>query len=505
MSLIKEFYNDVTGLLDKIKKSKEDYWVKRGEKQALRLFHEMYARVPAYKDFLQKNGVRADKISDIKDFDYIPATDKDNYLKQYDYSELCWDGNFEKQQWKYASTSGSTGEPFYFPRTSYQDEQYALLAEMYLRDNFKIQERTTLYVNCFGLGVWIGGIFTHDAISRVAEKGNYSLSIISPGTNMAEAIKTIRQLGIHYDQVIIGGYPPLVKDLIDEGINANLDWKKFNIGIIFSAEGFPESFRKYVITKAGIKNYYTGTLDHYGTVDLGTMAHETPLCVFLRQKNMGNLNLLNHFLPSKNRQPTVAQYIPELFFFEEKEGSLFCSADSGLPLVKYDLKDVGGIFSFDELIKNAGADNFDLHQEWKKAGIENTIWQVPFVYVYERQDFTVSLYGANVYPDSIRRVLESDKFSSFVTGKTTLVINFDNKQNQYLEVNVELKKNIKGNDKLKNDLGKHIVDILVRENSEYRNSYEAVGKRAEPIIVLSNYQDEKFFKPGRKQKWVEHK
>ena len=44
--------------LDRLLKTKpESYWLTRGERRVLNLFHLMARRVPAYKDFLKKNKI----------------------------------------------------------------------------------------------------------------------------------------------------------------------------------------------------------------------------------------------------------------------------------------------------------------------------------------------------------------------------------------------------------------------------------------------------------------
>ena len=37
--------------------------------------------------------------------------------------------------------------------------------------------------------------------------------------------------------------------------------------------------------------------------------------------------------------------------------------------------------------------------------VTNTIWRLPFVYVYERSDFSVSFYAFQIYPETIKRAL----------------------------------------------------------------------------------------------------
>jgi phenylacetate-coenzyme A ligase PaaK-like adenylate-forming protein len=82
--------SDVTHLQKNLKIKPESYWVKRGEKMALQLFHEMAERVPAYKDFLGKNDLEHTKVKDIKDFKNVPTINKDNYLRKYPRESLCW-------------------------------------------------------------------------------------------------------------------------------------------------------------------------------------------------------------------------------------------------------------------------------------------------------------------------------------------------------------------------------------------------------------------------------
>src|SRR6185369_4132864 len=234
-------------LLNLIKTKKETFWIKRGQNQALKLFHEMSRRVPAYKDFLKKNKVRVSEIKTIADFVKIPLTNKENYLLSYPLEKLCWDGKFKGQKWTVSSTSGSTGQPYYFPRTKFQDEQFKLTAELVFKDFFQIEKKSTLFVDCFALGVWIGGIFMFQAIKGLIDSELYPLSIITPGADKTESLKAIKNLAPKFEQIIIGGYAPLVKDLIDLGSKQGINWKKYNVKYFFAAEGFTEGYRDYIL------------------------------------------------------------------------------------------------------------------------------------------------------------------------------------------------------------------------------------------------------------------
>lgn len=488
--------------LEKLLKSKpESYWIERGEHMALDLFHDMAERVPAYRDFLQKHDVDPSAIVTIEDFQRVPIIDKDNYLRRYPREALCWDGIFGGERWVVSTTSGSTGEPFYFPRSDLQDEQYAITAELYLRENFQIHKKKTLYIDAFAMGAWIGGLFTYEAISRVAQKG-YALSIITPGTNKAEVISSVAQLGPDFDQVIIGSYPPIMRDIIDLGIEEGLDWGAYKLGIVFSAEGFGEEFRDHIAKHAQLSSIYTSTLNHYGTVDLGTMSHETPLSILIRRQAVKDHELYNGLFGNISKQPTLTQYLPEMFYFEAINERVICSSYSGLPLVRYDLKDHGGVMSLEGVRGVYKSNGRDLSAELQTAGLSDTAWNLPFAYVYERSDFSVNLVGAVIYPEEIRRVLLLESFHQQLTGKFTLEIVQDKQMKSKLVIHIELKPKAVAAAALSEQIQKAVVEALLQGNSEYANSYASNGKELWPSIQLWPNNHELHFSGKGKQKWV---
>ncbi|QQS22565.1 hypothetical protein IPM19_02945 [bacterium] len=499
---------NITSLEKNLKTKPESFWQKRGEQRALKLFHEMAKRVPAYKDFLKKHKVNPAKIKSAADFALVPTIDKNNYLRKYPLKQLCWDGVLSKQQSVYAATSGTTGEPFYFPRTHEQSRQYALTAELYLRNNFQIHKKSTLYIDGFAMGAWIGGLFTYEAVQILQQKG-YDISIITPGVNSKEIIKAMRQLGDKYDQVILGGYPPFVKDTIDQGLSEGLNWKKYNLGIIFSAEGFTEAFRDYVAKQAGLKNIYTSTLNHYGTVDQGTHSHETPLSILVRRLSNKNKKFKAKLFSgiaendaALERQPTLTQYLPELFYFENDNGNLYCSAFSGLPLFRYDLKDRGGIMSAKEVMAKAKDCGIDLDKEIRTAKLKDTVWNLPFVYVYERSDMVVSWYGGNIYPEHVREAHLTKATNKHTTGKFAMRITYDKKHNPVLEVNTELKPGAKLSKKFIATLRDTLIKVLLKKNSEYRVLHSNFSKKMVPVVKLWQHQSAPHFAGGGKQKWT---
>ncbi len=481
----------------------ETYWISRGKQMALRLFREMAVNVPAYKRMLSKHRIQPASIRGQRDFLRVPIVDKNSYLRADSLPDLSWKGDVSGRQGVISATSGSSGEPFYFPRTKEQDLHYAAVAEMYLRTNFDIQHKRTLYIVGWGMGIWIGGVFSYSAVRQVAERGKYPVSIITPGANQEEILKALVTLGPLFDQVIIGGYPPMIKDLVDEGVRKKIPWKTYRVKFIFSAEGFSEAFRDYIIRAAGLSDIYRDTLNHYGTVDLGTMAHETPVSVLIRRIARDNQSLNEALFGHPVRQPTLAQYIPELFYFEAIKGLLVCSARSGLPLVRYNLLDTGGTLTYAQIQETCARYGVDLQREVRLAGLSRTVWNIPFVYVFERSDFTVKLSGANIFPQEIRRALEHGAVASFVTGKCTLQVDVNDNLDQYLTVHVELKKNIRASRLLEERIRERVIEELMTNNSEYAYlAKQLPPERVTPHIALRPFRDSAFFSAPGKHRWV---
>jgi phenylacetate-CoA ligase len=155
-------------------------------------------------------------------------------LRVFDWADLCKKGVFKKTGNVMTSTSGSTGAPFYFPRNDMIDLQSSYCHEIFLR-NLKITKKNSvLVIDCFGMGVWIGGLITYQAFKYIQDRG-YSVTIITPGINKHEIFQALKNIAPLFDVVILCGYPPFIKDVIDEGESNKIIWEKFPLKIIFAA------------------------------------------------------------------------------------------------------------------------------------------------------------------------------------------------------------------------------------------------------------------------------
>jgi len=492
-------FNKLGNIISLFKNKDVDYWTKIGAKEILKLFHAASKRVPAYKDFLRKNQINPEKIKTLEDFSSVPPIDKNNYLRVYPYEQLVWDGDIKKPTTIH-STSGSTGEPTYFQRDLMSDFRREVIINNFFRYNELTISGPTLFIITFSVGIWSAGMGIYTAAYLTSNLNKYPISIISPGISKIEILKILKNIAPNFKQVIIAGYPPFVKDIIDDALHEGIDLRKFNLRFVFTGEAFSEKFRDYISDKVGIKNIFIDTMNTYGTSEFGATAVETPLSILVRR--LVNKKVFNELFGNISRVPTLAQYIPHFINFECVDGELFLTGDGPIPLIKYKSGDNGGILTYQRLEEVLSNNGIDIEKESKKLGIFKYIYKLPLVFVYERKNLTTTVYGVLIYPEFIKAALLDEQLSQFLTGKFTMIQKSNKEQDQYLEVNLELKKDIDFEKQYEEIALKRILEILIEKSSEFRELYKSLGEKVYPKIVFWPYEHHEYFTTGMKQKWV---
>ena len=140
--------------------------------------------------------------------------DKENYLRKYPLLELLPDAS--KEFIKMISvSSGSSGKPYFWPRSQYLELETTIIYELILKDFFNINSKNTLLIDAYSMGMYVAGVFTLNASLRISLRDG-NLSVITPGIDLDIILRIITEIGKEYDQIVICGYPPFVKDLIEE-------------------------------------------------------------------------------------------------------------------------------------------------------------------------------------------------------------------------------------------------------------------------------------------------
>jgi phenylacetate-CoA ligase len=344
-------------------------------------------------------------------------------------------------------------------------------------------------VVCFPLGTWVGGLYTLSCLRHLAARG-MPLTSVAPGNNKAEILRVLPQLGEHFEQVVLLGYPPFVKDVIDTGTAAGLDWPRYAVKLVLAGEVFSEEWRDLLAARAGMRDVERDSAALYGTADAGVLGNETALSVRVR-RFLADRPERARELFGGSRLPTLVQYDPATRFFETApDGTLVVSADSGIPLIRYHIADEGGLIAHDELVGFCARHGFD-----PGDGAEE-----PFVYVFGRSMFTVSFFGANIYPENVTVGLEQPGVSGWVTGKFVLEVVEDADRDRRLRVTVELAPDETIDAEREYVVAQSILTQLRRLNSEFAHYVPA--ERQLPDVVLRPNADPEYFPVGVKHRYT---
>lgn len=462
----------------------------------LELFKRSCQQVPAYRQFLASQRIDPADVEQCTAFSTLPLTSKANYMQPYPLPERCLGGSLLGAD-RVAVSSGSTGQPTFWPRSAAYELDVALRFEQVFLDSFAADRKSTLALVCFALGNWVGGLFTTSCCWHLARKG-YPLMVATPGNNKAEIFRVARELAPHFEQTVLLGYPPFVKDVIDAGAAEGIDWADFKPKLVFAGEVFSEEWRTLLGQRTGSANPCYDSASLYGTADGGVLGNETPFSIAIRRW-LANQPEAARQLFGESRLPTLVQYDPCSRFFEVHDNTLVVSGENSVPLLRYHIADKGGVLTFAEMwafLREHGihsVTDLELAEDFQPR-------QLPFVYVFGRADFTVSYYGANIFPENIAVGLEQPELMSWLTGKFVLQALENSAGNKELQVAVELLPEVQAPAQLPDMIAASVKNQLLRLNSEFANYTPA--DRQQPMVTLHAFADPEFFPLGVKHRYT---
>jgi len=467
-----------------------------GFPEALALLRRGAAGVPAYGAMLKHAALGPGDIHDARDFAKLPLLTKDNYVRRFPLGDLVEGGDLTACDF-FAVSSGSTGEPTLWPRGLHHELPIAVRFEQVFRDGFQAHRRKTLAVVCFALGSWVGGMYTTSCLRWLAAKG-YPLLIVTPGNKIDEILRVVRRLAPDFAQTVLLGYPPFLKEVVDAGRAEQIDWPSFNMRLVTAGEVFSETWRDLVLARLGQKETLNSVASLYGTADAGVLGNETPLSVAIR-RFLSERPDVSKSLFGGERLPTLCQYDPTSRYFEMVEGgTLAFSGDNGAPLIRYHIADQGGVIGFEQMRARLAEHDFDPQMAVAQAGLAQGR-RLPFVHVFGRVNFTVSFFGANVFPETISLALERPALSGWTTGKFVMEVKEGLAERPRFTVAIELAGREQA-DPTRIDLAeREILATLRRHNSEYANYVSAEDQR--PVVTLWPKGHPDYFPVGVKHRY----
>tara|TARA_Y100000310_G_C20648126_1_gene797820 strand:- start:66 stop:1535 length:1470 start_codon:yes stop_codon:yes gene_type:complete len=441
------------------------------KKKAFQIYNLAKTKVPAYKKFLKRK--------EHKKIEEVPETNKKNYIKKYSYKQRCIEGKYPKYG-NIDESSGSSGIPTNWIRSVEEEDLLFKAAKFEFYYAFKANKINYITLSAWSSGPWATGVKFCELLERYTLVKNTTPDI----NNIIRSMKTFGK----EQNYIIGGYPPFLKLLFD---NKSIKWKDFNVNIITGGESVPlewkETIRKRLKDSAKIVSSY-GASD----IDIG-IGFETPFSEFVRTLAKTNPRL-NKELFKTDFNPMIFQYNPLIHYIENTKNQNYLitvlDPDAASPKVKYNLHDKGGKISYKTLIKTLKKYN---KKELKHFLRKNQTLNLPFLFVMGRSDGTISLDGANIYPEQIQAAIESNPTTSKSLHRFMIHKEYLKNEEVRFEIQIELRSRIKKSQELKTLFEKTILKKLQKLNRDYKESYQK-NKTLKPKVTLYTYNTNKHFK-----------
>ena len=451
-----------------------------GQLRAERASWRAAKRVPAYRDFLEQEAVDPDDLFPFGILGRLPETDKRNYIDRYGLMERCVGGGVPYPGTTIDESSGSTGTPYNWIRGRREREVAHRNISFFAR--YAFGEGPLVTLNAFSMGAWAAGMNMSLGMTRHG-------IVKSIGPDIDKLLSTLTYLGPSY-RFLISGYPPFLKHLLDEGARRGFPWDRYEVHGLVGGEGMTEELRDVLLER--FRSVYSG----YGATDIEIgMAAESPVSVALRRLARRRPDVREALFGDDPRLPMVFQYNPLIHFLEVNElGEIICTVsrlDLLSPRIRYNVHDEGGLLGFATARERLAAFGFDIERLGERdetAGPRGPLpWSrpipLPFLWVNGRRDATISVMGANIYPEDIETVVYRDptlvpRLHSFLLSTVD-----DERGVPRPMVALELADMAGVDDRWRATMADQLRDGLTGLNIDYRSSIAEFPDAMQPIVA----------------------
>jgi phenylacetate-coenzyme A ligase PaaK-like adenylate-forming protein len=369
-------------------RTRTDALVSAGLPAAVEVARAAYRRCPAYRALLdERGGFPSGSPAEV--LAALPVLTKSSYIDRWSAADRCIDGCLPTVG-QVDESAGSSGAPYTWVRS--RGEVVDVHTTIRRLVPLLAESGPMLVVNAFSMGAWATGTTTAEALAA-------DHLVESPGPDAAKVLTLLSRLGGDRP-VLLCGYPPFLLEVLDEAATAGVDLGRARLYAVTGGEALPEGTRRRLL------RVFTRVYSAYGASDIDVgMACETPFSVAVRQAAESNPKLARALFGDDPRLPSVFAYDPTAYHHEVlADGTLATTVLRRVaqPRVRACVGDSGGVATWTHVcavLRDHGVDPLAL-------GAHD--WRQPLVWVHGRADGTVSLWGANVYPDDVGRALTDD-------------------------------------------------------------------------------------------------
>ena len=445
-----------------------------GLSKAIAIADHTLRKHAVYRAFVRARGYKNPRVSGTDDFFRLPITAKHDYLIKSGYKKFLETG---VPPVAYAS-SGSSGNPTFWFRDQKQEIWGGRLHQKLFTKIYGIKPKdSTLVIICFSMGVWVAGNYTAACCRWIAEQG-FNLTTITPGIEKADVLKILKFLAPNYQNVILAGYPSFVMDILTECRAKKIKFSP-KTKLLTSGDSFSEDWRDEALNLLGGAFSPERIVGVYGSADAGIMGFETPLSIKLRRAALKHHGLYNELFGPEKKLPALFQFEPNHIFFESINHELVLTADTAIPLIRYNIHDVGKVISFNK--------TKEIYKKFK-LGLPpkaETAWRLPVLVKKGRTDVAVTFYALNIYPEHIDAGIKHPALSKLLSGNFRAYNQINkNQKEEELVIELELKESAKTSKTILKKVSGIVAKNLSELNTEYRKLHSSLGTKALPTVRL---------------------
>jgi phenylacetate-CoA ligase len=436
-----------------------------GWHRAVRAVDRARRMVPAYRAFLAEHDADLFDCVQLR----VPHMDKRNYINEYSIEDRCVRGVLPHTATTIDESSGSTGTPHNWIRSNEERHATHVFISHFARYCYGPGPWVT--INAFSMGAWATGINMGVALQ--------SRSIVkSTGPDIEKVFSTLEFLGPGYNYLVCG-YPPFLKRIVDEARSRGFPLSDFRLMALLGGEGNSEGLRDY------LSPFFEPIFSGYGATDLEIgIGGETPISLAIRRAARRDQELRRGLFGADSRLPMVFQYNPLMHHIEVSgEGELIftITRQSILsPRIRYNIHDAGGVATYPEmmmLLRGQGVELADLESEVARRPL-----RLPFLWVYGRKDSTISVMGANIYPEDVEQCLYAQPGLSAVV-RSFMLDSREEEDGATRPVFVfELNEPIAP--EAEREVGERMVASLCELNADFRQAFEEYASAVKPELAF---------------------
>ncbi len=417
--------------------------------------------VDAYKHFV----TLPSNEGEITNFNSIPISSKDNYIKKYTklrkYGELSlYNNRIIPKGAKKDTSTGTSGQPTSWYRGPKEVE--IINRTISLSTKAVIGNKPYYLINGFALGPWATGITIANAASN---DPNATVCNIGFDTKQIfQAIKDAVKVLPENHPIIITGYPPHLKEVVDLAVEENFPLNEHNIIGIVGGESLSENQRNLInsqldseghISRTGFKKCYSA----YGASDLDVaIGYETDFSIELRKVLHENHELAKELLGDNEFVPMIFPYDPLNYHIEtdEDQNLIFTCVrgDRISPRVRYNLGDRGKTMPLSDVLATLKKHHVELKNSYQT--------NLPLLFVWGRAGSHITIDGVNIAPENLEDALRDQ---DLLTGIHRYgFLQYEEEGNRVTEILIETEQDTEINQV---DFHKKVIDGLKRYNQEF--------------------------------------